>query len=253
MFIRQNLLSRLFWFLIPLVALYNNDPPPLPPAPPPAPPPADPNAGVQALIARHNNDLMRVIDALYSENYSYREKNRTLKEQVKDLEGKAPKDGAVVLTKAEADLLEAYKALGEPELLKTSLSERDQIKGELGALRKESVLRDVAETAGFKLPVLKTLAGNLDFEIKEVERDGKKTRTAFVKNGEGEKALADYAKEAWPDFLPALSAQPAQSAGTPFPAQSAGGTPPAGGVLEDFKKKSQESRSSQPNPLVKKG
>lgn len=254
MFIQKTLLARLFWFLIPLLALYEGEPgPPLPPppAPPPAPP-ADPQAGVQALIARHNNDLMRVIDHLYGDNYSLREKNRGLKEQVKDLEGRAPKEGAVVLTKAEADLLEAYKAVGEIEALKTLQGERDQYKGELGALRKESVLRDVAETAGFKLPVLKTLAGDLEFEIKEVERDGKKVRTPFVKSGDGEKAVADYAKEVWPDFLPALQSQPAQT-GTPYPTQSAGGPTPPPSVLADFKQRSQAARAAAPNPLVKQG
>lgn len=258
MFIQKTFLTRLFWFLIPLLALYDNDPPTMPPAPPPpAPPnlpptpPADPAAGVQALIARHNNDLMRVIDHLYSDNYNLREKNRTLKEQVKDLEGKTPKDGGVILSKAEADLLESYKAVGDVETVKTALGERDQLKGELGVLRKDGVLRDVAEAAGFKLPVLKTLAGDLQFEIKEIDQDGKKVRTAFVKNGDGEKPVADYAKEKWADFLPALTAQPPQSGGTPFPSQSAGGPPSASSVLADFKKKSQEQRAAQPNPLAK--
>lgn len=252
MFIRQNLLTRLFWFLIPQLALYDTDPAPpaLPPAPAPPAPPSDPGAGVQALIARHNNDLMRVIDHLYGENYGYREKNRALKDQVKELEGKTPKDGAVILTKAEAELLESYKALGDVDTLKTALGERDQFKGELGALQKENVLRDVADAAGFKLPVLKTLAGDLQFEIKEVEQDGKKVRTPFVKNGDGEKAIADYAKEHWADFLPALQSQPAQPAGgTPFPAQAAGSPAPAS-VLTDFKKRSQEARAGAPNPLA---
>lgn len=257
MFIQKTFLTRLLWFLIPLLAIYDNDPPALPPAPPAPPPPAppspppDPAAGVQALIARHNNDLMRVIDHLYSDNFSLREKNRTLKEQVKDLEGKTPKDGGVVMPKAEAETLESYKALGDVETLKTALGERDQLKGELGVLRKDGVLRDVAEAAGFKLPVLKTLAGDLQFEIKEIDQDGKKVRAAFVKADDGEKAIADYAKDKWTDFLPALTAQPPQSGGTPFPTQSAGGPPPASSVLADFKKKSQEQRAAQPNPLAK--
>lgn len=250
---RSNLHHRIFGHGFPFVALYDDPPPAPPPAPavPPPTPPADPAAGVQALIARHNNDLMRVIDHLYGDNFSLREKNRTLKEQVKDLEGKTPKDGTVILSKAEADLLESYKALGEPDTLKTALSERDQVKGELGTLRKESVLRDVAEAAGFKLPVLKTLAGDLDFEIKEVEKDGKKVRTPFVKNGDSEKPLSDYAKEQWTDFLPALQAQPGQPAGTPYPTQSAGGPTPPPGVLADFKQKSQAARAAAPNPLMK--
>jgi hypothetical protein len=222
---------------------------------------------VQALIARHNNDLMRVIDHLYGDNFSLREKNRTLKEQVKDLGEKAPKDGAVVLTKAEADLLESYKALGDIETLKTAQSERDQFKGELGALRKDGILRDVAEVSSFKFPVLKTLSENkalngeteLEFEIKEVEKDGQRKKVAFVKNGpstgsgqaSGEaKPLADYATEKWADFLPSLQAQPQpQTNGVPYPSQTTGGPPAPSNVLADFKKQSQEARAAQPNPL----
>jgi hypothetical protein len=257
--IRQNLYHRIFGHGFPFVALYDADPappaPPPAPAPapaPPAPPPApDPAAGVQALIARHNNDLMRVIDHLYGDNFSLREKNRTLKDQVKDLEGKVPGQGSVVLGSDDAKALEAYKALGDLETLKTALGERDKFKGELGVLQREGVLRDVAEAAGFKLPVLKTLAGDdLSFEIKEVEKDGKKARTAFVKNGDGEKDIAEYAKEKWADFLPSLQAQPPAPAGTPYPNQTSGGPPPKSDVLSDFKKSSQDRRQAAPNPLV---
>jgi hypothetical protein len=202
---------------------------------------------------------MRVIDHLYGDNFNLREKNRTIKEQVKDLEGKVPGQGSVVLGGDDAKALEAYKALGDLETLKTALGERDKFKGELGVLQREGVLRDVAEAAGFKLPVLKTLAGDdLSFEIKEVEKDGKKTRTAFVKNGpstgsgqaEGEKDIAEYAKEKWADFLPSLQAQPPAPAGTPYPNQTSGGPPPKSDVLSDFKKSSQDRRQAAPNPLV---
>lgn len=256
MFIRHNLFTRLFWFLIPLVSLSLDDLSTTPPPPPPAPTP-DANAGIQALIARHNNDLMRVIDHLYGDNFGLREKNRELKAKNQELEGKVPGQGAVVLSADEAKLLETYKALGELELLKTALNERDQVKGELGVLRRDGILRDVAEAGGFKFGVLRTLSGNtalnggdLEFEIREVEDGGQKKRVPYVKNGTGEaKPLADYAKTAWADFLPALSQQPQQSAGTPYPAQNAGSPPPQANVLTNFKKESQEARAAAPNPL----
>jgi hypothetical protein len=200
---------------------------------------------------------MRVIDHLYSDNFSTREKNRQLKEQVKDLEGKIPAQGTVIFSAADAKLLETYRALGDPETLKTALGERDQVKGELGALRKDGILRDVAEASGFKFGVLKTLSenkalngeGELQFEIREVEEGGQKKKVALVKNGSAEaKPLGDYAKEKWVDFLPSLQTQP-PPAGTPYPNQSAGSPPPPSNVLADFKKRSQEARASAPNPL----
>lgn len=253
-------LFKLFWFLIPTLFLAaaedggggDNDPP----APPPAPPallPPDLDAGIKALIEKHNNDMRSVIDKLYSENYSYREKIRDLKDQVKEAQTQTPGRNQAVISKDDAELLEQYKALGDIETLKKQQGELTTATEELGALRKRDTLREVAEAAGFKLPVLERLGADLEFEIKEVEKDGEKTKIAHVKNGDEITPLSDYAQANWADFLPSLKAEPQGQQQPPvtFPSQSPGkSTAPQSGVLEKFIKNAQEVRNAQPNPLV---
>lgn len=210
-----------------------------------------PDQGVQALIARHNSDLMAVISTLYAENYSYRDKIRDLKGELKDAKAKLPGDGQSVLAKAEAELLEKYKALGEIDKLAQLQGEFENTRQVLGTLQKDGLLREVADVTGYKLPVLKTLGGSLDFEIKEVEKDGEKKQVAFVKNGTGDPTpVSDYAAKNWVDFLPALqTATPPQ--GTRFPSQDSGGGGAKGNILDDFLNKTKEARASLPNPLSK--
>jgi hypothetical protein len=257
-------ISLLFWFLFPLLSLSLADgdgggggqpPSTPPPATPPAPNP-DPGvaAGINNLIERYNSDMRAVIDKLYTENYSYRETIRDLKEQNDDLKSRIPKDSQAVLPKEDAQLLEQYKELGEPDAIKELQGELETTKEQLGALQKDQVLRDVAEAAGFKLPVLKRLGAELDYELREVEQDGEKQTVAYVKNGDGEaKPLADYAKDQWADFMPALTAEPQPPAqqGTRYPAQDAGSPTPKGNVVDEFISGTNKARAEKPNPLVK--
>lgn len=250
---------KLFWFLLPVLSFSFADgdggggtpPPALPPTPTPDP---APNQALQNLISRHNNDLMAVVSTLFTDNYQYRQDKRELTNQVKSLEGQLPKEGQVVLSKDDAALFEAYKALGSTEDLGKLQGELTTTREQLGALQKEGTLRDVAEVAKFKLPVLKTLGEKLDYEIREVEKDGKKEKAAFVKNDKGEfTPLADFAAANWADFLPALQQQAEPPKGTPFPNQNAGGGPaPKPNLVGDFIKGANEAREALPNPLVKK-
>jgi hypothetical protein len=141
---------------------------------------------------------------LFGENFQMREKLRSL-------EGRVSPDGATILTGDDAKAWDVYKALGKPETVKQGLDERSQFQGELESLRREAILRRVAEVAGFKYNILadREKAARADnkplaFEVREVEVDGVKRATAFIKEGSTEKTADDYAREQWSDYLSVL-------------------------------------------------
>lgn len=228
---------------------------PATPATPSTSPPqggGDVLAGLQRLIERQGGEAGRVAELLYRENHDLREKNRALAAQ-------APAQGAVVLDAAQAAQWTAYTALGKAEELKTALEARTDAEARLAALERGEVLRQVAEASGYKASVLGQLPGatDLTFSVREVEADGKKTPTAFVKDKAGtEHALTAYAQQHWADFLPALVAaqgagQDTAGQGTTFVRQAAGTGAPANPV-DAFIQQSNERRAAGPNPLTRK-
>lgn len=176
--------------------------------------PADPTAPLQGILSRHQGDPFAVIATLMGENAQLRETRRTL-------QGQIPAHGAVVLSGEDATRWQAYSAMGAPADLQTALTERDQARTELGALKRDLELRDVAAigdgTQPYKLAVLKQLVGAAEFVIKDELANGQTVRKVFVKDGDKETPLGDYAKAKWPDFLPALQAGavPSRAIGTP--------------------------------------
>ena len=168
------------------------------------------------ILDRHGSDAIKLAERLATregDNYQLREERRQLREQLAQLQGKLPADGAVVLAGDDATAWEAYRALGKLDELQAALSERETTKSELTTLKRDLELRDVAQIANYKIAVLKQLAGDAQFAIKEA--DGKKS--IVVKDGEKETPLADYAKARWADFLPALQLAPEKAAiGTPL-------------------------------------
>jgi hypothetical protein len=184
------------------------------------------------LMARYGASPERLAEQLekaYGENYSLREKNRGLGDQVKALEGNQKPEGAVILTGDEATAYEAYKGLGKPDEIKTALDERQALSAEVATAKRDGTLRDAAGAAGFKFAVLKDRAGELPIEIREVEVQGKKVNRAFIKPEGGQEAeLTAYAEQHWGDYLPALKAteqgQGQRSSGVTYPAQQSSGS-----------------------------
>jgi hypothetical protein len=196
------------------------------------------------VLQQYGNDAIRMADRvaeLERDNYRYREQKRDLTDRVKALEGKQVPEGAVVLTGDDAQSWQAFSALGKPDEVKAKLAERDTLATEVATTRRDGLLRDAAQAAGFKFSVLKdrvALAGDLPIEVREVDENGTKVNRAFVKpQGGGEKSLTDYAAEHWADYLPALTAtgggdgagQQGNGAGQVFPRQhgSSNQSPPA--------------------------
>lgn len=224
----------------------------------------DKDAAFQRLLDRYKNDAMALAEKLYGENYAHREQIRQLERNLTEAQGKAPAEGAVILAPADAAVWAAYQALGKPDELRQGLEERTQLQGKLTGMERETLLRSVADVVGYKPSVLANLeriaraeGRTLGFEVKEQTVDGKPVRVAYVKDGDAQTPLADYAQTHWADFMPALSAQSAQGgsappAGVRYPAQHAGGG--AGGkvdLVNEFLQKQETSRAAAKNPLLK--
>lgn len=207
------------------------------------------------LAAQYHNDAMRVSERLaevLDDNFKLREKNRTLTADLATAKGKTPADGALVLSKDDAVLWEAYKALGAPDALTQQLAGAETAQLELAALKRERTTTDAAAAAGYKpavLAKLPSLAGK-DLVVKDVEIDGAKLRQAFVVLDGKEHALIDYITQHDPEFLPALTAEAASSApaATQFVRQNAGGAAP--NALDTYGKQFQEQRDAATNPLA---
>lgn len=129
--------------------------------------------------------------------------NETLKES------QVPK-GARVLSEAEAKDYEAYVALGKPADVKKQVEDGARAQASLGERETGDRAREAAEAAGFKQKVLLDRAGADKLEIlpvRDVERDGKTVKVAYVKDSTGaEHEVTEYAKKHWGDYLPALTA-----------------------------------------------
>lgn len=189
----------------------------------------------EKLLERKGGDASAVAMMLFTENKQYRD-------TINELRGKVPSEGAAVLSADEAKDWQEYRALGNVADIKQGLEQRTQLQAQVEESQRESTLRTVAETVGYKPTVLmqldrmaKAQGKELAFEMRDVQLDGKTVRTPFVKDGEQEQSLSDYATTQWADFLPALTAQSGNplgtqgggSNGTRFPAQATGGnTPP---------------------------
>lgn len=184
------------------------------------------------LLERYGKDALRLAEKLadaQADNFKLREKNRTLTTELQDARGKAPADGAVVLSKDDAAQLEAYRALGEPDALKSTLTTAEEAQHQLATLKRERTLADAAAAQGYKaaaLAKLPSLAGK-DLIVKDVEIDGKPTKAAFVAEDGKEHPLAEYIAQHDAELLPALTAESGtQSNGISFVRQSTGAPAP---------------------------
>lgn len=194
----------------------------------------DLTAAITALLSKHNNDAQAAINQLLTENFKLREDKRGLKAQVEAFEKAKPAEGSVVLSKADAEKWEAYKAFGKAEDIKAAIAERDTLKTEVDMAKREQSLRDVAEVEGWNFGVIKRLAADVQFEIVDGKNDkGEAIRFANVvtKNGDRTetKLASEYAEKEWKEFLPSLkvSEEPAAKPGTQYVKQPGAKSQPA--------------------------
>lgn len=174
------------------------------------------------ILERHGSDAIKLAERLATregDNYALREERRQLKEQLEQLRGQIPAQGAVVLTAEQASTWQTYQQLGAPDALTTQLKERETVQSELASLKQDLTLRDVASVAKYDLDVLRTLGGDLTYTIKDEQVNGKPEKRVYVKDGDKETLLADHAKAQWAKFLPSLqladATPPRPAIGTP--------------------------------------
>jgi hypothetical protein len=179
---------------------------------PKAPEPKTPEPpDIKALVAdavKQHGDMNTAYHALLRDR-------DTLRDELGETKKRLPKDGHVVLDPESAKTFAAYQTYGPPEALakaledgKTAATERDDLRftqhmGEVSGLMKwkPSVLADRVKASGVET-VIKD-------EPDPKAPTGAKLRVPHVKL-EGDKTvpLAEYAKQHWADYLPALSAEP---------------------------------------------
>lgn len=206
----------------------------------------------QNKLGKFNNDATALAQQLFTENYTLREDKRKLNAKVEELQGKQPAAGAVVLTSDEAKTWGAIKELGlSADEIKTRLQSSTETEKELATLKRKELIREAAETEGYKATVLGTLiASDMPIEFKEVEKDGKKRRAAFVKIGEEQKPLSEYVESTHADFLPALRVEQQQQ--TKFVRQDTSGRAPAANPYDRIREEAkarQEAQKSDSKPL----
>ena len=185
------------------------------PTPTPATPPAsgnDPALAFQNLLSR-SSDAAALARQLFEENYRYRT-------ELRDAQRQLPPQGATVLTPEQAQAWTAYQGLGAPADVQTTIQQAQQ-------LRRDLELRSVADATGYKFGVLRQLASDVAFEVRDETKDNQPIKAVYVKVDGKDVPLETYAAERWADFLPALkpaAAAAAQATGAP----AIGATNPVG-------------------------
>jgi hypothetical protein len=173
--------------------------------------PPDPAEGFKRLLAKHENDAIRVAEKLYGENYELRRDNSALK-------GRVPAEGDVILKGDDLKRWQKYQDLGDPGEIRKSLDSGKDAIAERDRFARGELYRKAAEVAGYKPAVFARLAeqDGLAIEIGEVKKDGKAVPTAFVK-GEDDSTtpLNVYVDSKWSEFKPALGGSSLAQGGTP--------------------------------------
>lgn len=196
-------------------------------------------------LAKFNNDATALAQQLFTENYTLREDKRKLNARVEELQGKQPAEGAVVLTGDEAKTWGAIKELNlSADDIKAKLQSSTETAAELSRLKRQSLIREAAETEGYKHTVLDTLIGaDMPLELKEVDKDGKKVKQAFVKVDEQELSLSDYITTHKADFLPALKVETGN--GNKFVRQDSSGKAPAANPYDRIREETKARQEAQ--------
>lgn len=210
-----------------------------------------------ALLAKANNDASGLAQRLFTENHDLREDKRKLKTKLDEANGKVPADGSVILTGADAQAWNAIKELNlPPDQIKAKLQSSEAATGELAALKRKDLMREVAETEGYKANVLSTLLpADQGLEIKEVEDNGKKRKVAYVKVNENgavkEVALSEFIESNHKDFLPALKVEQ-ENGNNKFVRQEAPGKAPSANPFDRIREETkarQEAQKTESKPL----
>ena len=180
-----------------------------------APPVVDPVEGYKAALKRHDNDAHSLARDAYTR---LTESDR----QLAEVRGKLSAAGSVVLDKAAADELAAYRALGKPADVVAKLGTLDGLNQSVAANARERLIHTAATTQGTAGPLgydadvlASLLPAAVPIELRDgKDRFGKDAKFADVlvttKDERGEKVekvpLETYMSKHFAKFLPSLKA-----------------------------------------------
>lgn len=175
------------------------------------------------LLKKHETPNAAV-ETLLKDNFAFREKNRLLNQSVEELKQNSQTDHT-----EELAALAQFQTLGTVEEIK-------QTRSELQTLKRDSLLRQVAEAHEVNFDVLKSLDKLEDnLVISVVEENGKPVATL------NELPFNDFVKANWSGFEPSL-----KQGKIKYPNQHSGPTEPAkGGLVDSFIEMKAARRSKQ--------
>lgn len=112
--------------------------------------------------------------------------------------------GHMAVLKADAELLEQVKALGNLADLKVKLTEYESMSADLAKRKRADSLKAVAKELGYNDEVFSRLSDLPEFDIRE--KDGKKSIVALTRDGDKviEKAGQEFIESTYAPFMPAL-------------------------------------------------
>lgn len=128
-----------------------------------------------------------------------------LRAQLTDAKSKIPGEGAVVLTGAKARDWAGYQELGKLDEVKAKITQGEESAKKAATYERNAMLSEVAGLEDFKPGAFTRLAGDLKFEVKSEDIDGKPQKVAYVTHADGKaEKVSDYATREWADFMPSL-------------------------------------------------
>lgn len=115
--------------------------------------------------------------------------------------------GQALVAKADAELIDKFKALGKIEDVTAKLTEHESLKAESTKRKTDDSNRLAAKELGYNPDAFLQLTNLPEFEIKE--KDGKKSVIAKVKDGETvvEKPAKEFIESTYAPLMPALTAK----------------------------------------------
>ena len=156
---------------------------------------------VKAIVSKAGEPI-QAVEMLLKDNFSAREKNRTLREELDTAkkendsfkQRKFVEEGQTLLAGDDAKAWGVFTEHGGLEAFQSATQE-------LASLKKEQHISKIASVMGWNAKVLSRIGGDLEYEIKT---EGDKPEV-LVKDGDKLTPLPDYAVREWKDFAASLN------------------------------------------------
>ena len=156
---------------------------------------------VKAIVSKAGEPI-QAVEMLLKDNFSAREKNRTLREELDTAKKENDsfkqrqfvEEGQTLLAGDDAKAWGVFKEHGGLEAFQN-------VTNELTSLKREQHIGKIASAMGWNAKVLSRIGGDLDYEIKT---EGDKLQV-LVKDGDNATPLSDYAAREWKDFAASLN------------------------------------------------